>query len=78
MLNKDLELILNVVFCEVRMCWYEFMIVEYFLFVLFDNFFVGEVLNVCGVDMGVLKVELLEFIDEIMFVIFDFEEDREI
>lgn len=47
MFNKELELSLNGVFVWVWDKRYEFMIVEYFLFVLLENDVVWEVLLVC-------------------------------
>lgn len=77
MLNKDLELTLNTAFREARTRRHEFMTVEHLLLALLDNPSAGEALNACGVDMGTLKVELSEFIDETTPVIPDLEEDRE-
>ncbi|MCF7499113.1 MULTISPECIES: ATP-dependent Clp protease ATP-binding subunit ClpA [unclassified Pseudoalteromonas] len=77
MLNKDLELTLNAAFREARTRRHEFMTVEHLLLALLDNPSAGEALNACGVDMGTLKVELSEFIDETTPVIPDLEEDRE-
>ncbi|MCF2921164.1 ATP-dependent Clp protease ATP-binding subunit ClpA [Pseudoalteromonas sp. APAL1] len=77
MLNKDLELTLNAAFREARTRRHEFMTVEHLLLALLDNPSAGEALNACGVDMGALKVELSEFIDETTPVIPDLEEDRE-
>ncbi|MEJ6494460.1 ATP-dependent Clp protease ATP-binding subunit ClpA [Pseudoalteromonas lipolytica] len=77
MLNKDLELTLNAAFREARTRRHEFMTVEHLLLALLDNPSAGEALNACGVDMGTLKVELSDFIDETTPVIPDLEEDRE-
>ncbi|NRA80192.1 MAG: ATP-dependent Clp protease ATP-binding subunit ClpA [Pseudoalteromonas sp.] len=77
MLNKDLELTLNAAFREARTRRHEFMTVEHLLLALLDNPSAGEALNACGVDMGALKVELSDFIDETTPVIPDLEEDRE-
>ncbi|MDI4650917.1 MULTISPECIES: ATP-dependent Clp protease ATP-binding subunit ClpA [Pseudoalteromonas] len=77
MLNKDLELTLNAAFREARTRRHEFMTVEHLLLALLDNPSAGEALNACGVDMGALKVELSDFIDETTQVIPDLEEDRE-
>ena len=52
------------------------MTVEHLLLALLDNPSAGEALNACGVDMGALKVELSEFIDETTPVIPDLEEDE--
>ena len=77
MLNKDLELTLNAAFREARTRRHEFMTVEQLLLALLENPSAGEALNACGVDMGALKVELSDFIDETTPVIPDLEEDRE-
>ncbi len=77
MLNKDLELTLNAAFREARTRRHEFMTVEHLLLALLDNPSAEEALNACGVDMGALKIELSDFIDETTPVIPDLEEDRE-
>lgn len=62
---------LNNVFVFVREYCYEFMMVEYLLLVLFDNLVVCDVFKVCGVDIEVIKSELLVFVKDIMFFILD-------
>lgn len=62
---------LNNVFVFVREYCYEFMMVEYLLLVLLDNFVVCEVLYVCGVDIEVIKSELIVFVKDIILLIFD-------
>ncbi|MBQ4832506.1 ATP-dependent Clp protease ATP-binding subunit ClpA [Pseudoalteromonas sp. MMG010] len=77
MLNKDLELTLNVAFREARTRRHEFMTVEHLLLALLDNPSAADALNACAVNISGLKTELLEFIDETTPVIPDLEEERE-
>jgi ATP-dependent Clp protease ATP-binding subunit ClpA len=77
MLNKDLELTLNVAFREARTRRHEFMTVEHLLLALLDNPSASEALIACGVNIGGLKYELVEFINETTPVIPDLEEERE-
>lgn len=77
MLNKDLELTLNIAFREARTRRHEFMTVEHLLLALLDNPCAKDALNACGVNVSGLKTELVEFIDETTPVIPDLEEERE-
>jgi len=64
MLNKDLEISLNLAFRQAKESRHEFMTVEHLLLALLDNPSSIEVLNACGADLIELKKNLLEFINE--------------
>lgn len=64
MLSKELEFTLNQAFNEAREKRHEFMTVEHLLLSLLDNPTAAEVLRSCGVDLGQLKNELQNFLDE--------------
>ena len=63
MLNRDLEITLNLAFKEARNKRHEFMTVEHLLLALLDNQAAVAVLRACGADMERLRRELAEFID---------------
>ena len=63
MLNRDLEITLNLAFREARNKRHEFMTVEHLLLALLDNQAAVAVLRACGADMDRLRAELSEFID---------------
>ena len=63
MLNRDLEITLNLAFKEARNKRHEFMTVEHLLLALLDNQAAVAVLRACGADMDRLRHELSEFID---------------
>ena len=63
MLNRDLEITLNLAFKEARNKRHEFMTVEHLLLALLDNHAAIDVLRACGADMERLRRELTEFID---------------
>ena len=77
MLNKDLEISLNMAFRQAKESRHEFMTVEHLLLALLDNPSSIEALKACGADMAKLKKELLDFIGETTPVIPEGEEDRE-
>ncbi len=77
MLNKDLEISLNLAFRQAKESRHEFMTVEHLLLALLDNPSSIEALKACGADMSKLKKELLEFIGETTPVIPVGEEERE-
>ena len=64
MLSKELEFTLNLAFKEARDKRHEFMTVEHLLLALVDNPAAVEVLRACGADIGSLKQELSNFLDE--------------
>ena len=63
MLNRDLEITLNLAFKEARNKRHEFMTVEHLLLALLDNQAAIAVLRACGADMDRLRAELSEFIE---------------
>ncbi|WP_423186746.1 ATP-dependent Clp protease ATP-binding subunit ClpA [Alishewanella sp. d11] len=63
MLNKDLELTLNVAFRFARDRRHEFMTVEHLLLALLDNPAAGAALKSCGANIEQLRQELGSFID---------------
>ena len=55
MLNKDLEISLNLAFRQAKESRHEFMTVEHLLLALLDNPSAIEALNACGADMAKLR-----------------------
>lgn len=60
MLNRDLEITLNLAFKEARSKRHEFMTVEHLLLALLDNQAAVAVLRACGADLERLRRELSE------------------
>ncbi|NQZ88037.1 MAG: ATP-dependent Clp protease ATP-binding subunit ClpA [Saccharospirillaceae bacterium] len=77
MLNKDLEISLNMAFRQAKDSRHEFMTVEHLLLALLDNPSSIEALKACGADMGKVRKELLDFIAETTPVIPEGEVERE-
>jgi len=77
MLNKDLEISLNMAFRQAKDSRHEFMTVEHLLLALLDNPSSIEALKACGADMGKVRKELLDFIAETTPVIPEGEIERE-
>ncbi|MBA6292800.1 ATP-dependent Clp protease ATP-binding subunit ClpA [Colwellia sp. MB3u-70] len=77
MLNKDLEVSLNMAFRQAKESRHEFMTVEHLLLALLDNPSSIEALKACGADMANLRKELLAFIADTTPVIPSGEEERE-
>ncbi|GAA6204325.1 ATP-dependent Clp protease ATP-binding subunit ClpA [Thalassotalea sp. SU-HH00458] len=77
MLNKDLEISLNLAFRQAKESRHEFMTVEHLLLALLDNPSSIDALQACGADMSKLRKELLDFIGETTPVIPAGEEERE-
>jgi len=77
MLNKDLEISLNMAFRQAKDSRHEFMTVEHLLLALLDNPSSIEALKACGADMGKIRKELLDFIAETTPVIPEGEIERE-
>jgi ATP-dependent Clp protease ATP-binding subunit ClpA len=77
MLNKDLEVSLNMAFRQAKESRHEFMTVEHLLLALLDNPSSIDALHACGADMTKLKKDLLAFIAETTPVIPTGEEERE-
>lgn len=77
MLNKDLEISLNLAFRQAKESRHEFMTVEHLLLALLDNPSAVEALKACGADMVNLRKSLLDFIGETTPVIPVEEDERE-
>ena len=77
MLNRELEVTLNLAFKEARSKRHEFMTVEHLLLALLDNEAAATVLRACGANLDKLKHDLQEFIDSTTPLIPVSDEDRE-
>jgi ATP-dependent Clp protease ATP-binding subunit ClpA len=77
MLNRDLEITLNLAFKEARNKRHEFMTVEHLLLALLDNQAAIDVLNACAADIERLRRELVEFIDSTTPLIPKQDQERE-
>ena len=77
MLNKDLEISLNLAFRQAKDSRHEFMTVEHLLLALLDNPSAIDALKACGADIAKLRQELNDFIVDTTPVIPTGEESRE-
>lgn len=77
MLNKELEVTLNLAFKNARVKRHEFMTVEHLLLALLDNQAALNVLSACGADMEQLRRDLTEFVDSTTPLIPSTQGDRE-
>ncbi|MDB2386914.1 ATP-dependent Clp protease ATP-binding subunit ClpA [Shewanella sp.] len=77
MLNKDLEVTLNLAFQQARDARHEYMTVEHLLLALIDNPAAKEALVACGANLDKLRGEISSFIQQTTPVISDPEEDKE-
>lgn len=77
MLNKDLELTLNLAFRFARERRHEYMTVEHLLLALLDNPAAGDALKSCGANIDRLRSELSTFIDSTTPLIPDGDLDRD-
>ena len=77
MLSKDLELTLNEAFKNAREKRHEFMTVEHLLLALLDNDAALKVLGACGVELSMLRQELMEFVDSTTPLIPSADDERE-
>ena len=64
MLSQELEYCLNDAFQGAREARHEFMTVEHLLLAIIDTPKVREILKACGGDIGKLKHELKQFIEQ--------------
>ena len=64
MLSNELEYCLNDAFHQAREARHEYLTVEHLLLAILDTPKVREVLRACGADLGKLKQELKEHIDQ--------------
>lgn len=77
MLNRELEVTLNLAFKEARVKRHEFMTVEHLLLALLDNEAAVTVLRACGAGLERLRRDLQEFIDTTTPLIPERDEERE-
>lgn len=77
MLNRELEVTLNLAFKEARAKRHEFMTVEHLLLALLDNEAAATVLRACGASLDKLRRDLQEFIDSTTPLIPPHDEERE-
>ncbi|MBE8167509.1 MAG: ATP-dependent Clp protease ATP-binding subunit ClpA [Shewanella sp.] len=64
MLNKDLEITLNLAFQQAKNSRHEYMTVEHLLLALLDNPSAREALHSCGADIDKLRDEIARFIEQ--------------
>lgn len=77
MLNKDLEVTLNLAFQQARDARHEYMTVEHLLLALIDNPAAQEALLACGANLDKLREEVSSFIEQTTPIISDPNDDRE-
>lgn len=77
MLNRELEVTLNLAFKEARNKRHEFMTVEHLLLALLDNGAAAVVLRACGASMDKLRHDLQEFIDSTTPLVPSHEDERD-
>ncbi|WP_394202080.1 ATP-dependent Clp protease ATP-binding subunit ClpA [Shewanella waksmanii] len=77
MLNKDLEVTLNLAFQQARDARHEYMTVEHLLLALIDNPAAQEALVACGANLDKLREEVSSFIQQTTPIISDPDDDRE-
>ncbi|MEE2001272.1 ATP-dependent Clp protease ATP-binding subunit ClpA [Alkalimonas sp. MEB108] len=77
MLNKDLELTLNLAFRFARERRHEYMTVEHLLLALLDNPAAGDALKSCGANIEKLRLELATFIDSTTPLLPDGDAERD-
>jgi ATP-dependent Clp protease ATP-binding subunit ClpA len=77
MLNKDLEVTLNLAFQQARDARHEYMTVEHLLLALIDNPAARDALLACGANIDRLKEEVANFITQTTLIISDPDDERE-
>ncbi len=77
MLNKDLEVTLNLAFQQAREARHEYMTVEHLLLALIDNPAAQEALVACGANIEKLRDEVASFIQQTTPIIADIDADKE-
>ncbi len=77
MLNKELEITLNLAFKEAKSKRHEFMTVEHLLLALLDNETASLVLESCGANISRLRQDLVDFVDATTPLIPAHDEERE-
>lgn len=77
MLNKDLEVTLNLAFQQARDARHEYMTVEHLLLALIDNPAARDALLACGANIEKLRDDISSFITQTTPVISDVTDERE-
>jgi ATP-dependent Clp protease ATP-binding subunit ClpA len=77
MLNKDLEISLNMAFRQAKESRHEFMTVEHLLLALLDNPSSIDALKACGANLAKLRKDLHDFIGETTPVIPEGDAERD-
>ncbi|MCF1426615.1 MAG: ATP-dependent Clp protease ATP-binding subunit ClpA [Shewanella sp.] len=77
MLNKDLEVTLNLAFQQARDLRHEYMTVEHLLLALVDNPAAQEALIACGANLDKLRDEVATFINQTTPILPELEDGRE-
>ncbi|MGL5395536.1 MAG: Clp protease N-terminal domain-containing protein, partial [Shewanella sp.] len=77
MLNKDLEVTLNLAFQQAREARHEYMTVEHLLLALIDNPAAQDALIACGANLDKLRDEVASFIQQTTPIIADMDDDKE-
>ncbi|MCH1924915.1 ATP-dependent Clp protease ATP-binding subunit ClpA [Shewanella sp. C32] len=77
MLNKDLEVTLNLAFQQARDARHEYMTVEHLLLALIDNPAARDALLACGANIEKLRDDIASFITQTTPVISDVTDERE-
>jgi ATP-dependent Clp protease ATP-binding subunit ClpA len=77
MLNQELEFTLNMAFKNAHEKRHELLTVEHLLLALLDNASAISVLRACGADIGKLREDLVEFINETTPIISEQEKGHE-
>ena len=77
MLNKDLEVTLNLAFQQARDSRHEYMTVEHLLLALIDNPAAQEALIACGANLDKLRDEVATFINQTTPILPEPEDGRE-
>ncbi len=77
MLNKDLEVTLNLAFQQARDARHEYMTVEHLLLALIDNPAAQDALVACGTNLDKLREDVATFISQTTPLIADVDDERE-
>lgn len=77
MLNKDLEVTLNLAFQQARDARHEYMTVEHLLLALIDNPAAQDALVACGADLDRLRDDVASFIHQTTPILPEQEDGRE-
>lgn len=77
MLNKDLEVTLNLAFQQAREARHEYMTVEHLLLALIDNPSAQEALVACGANLEKLRDDVASFIHQTTPILPEMEDGRE-